>query len=165
MTAAMERRAGAALPPVKVAFEFGNLGHGECEENWKLWKGFRGTRRNPCREGSREWSGRRRAIPGSRGMVWAALKEASRQRRWCCGTSHRSAMAALTPCLGCEPGECGQSRRIWRSQDALVPVPCSGLPSCRGSRGAQDSPPLSSCVLSWLKTRFARKPPARAVLK
>lgn len=51
MTAALKQRAGAALPPVKVVFEFGNLGHGECKENWRLWKGFCATRRNPCREG------------------------------------------------------------------------------------------------------------------
>lgn len=86
----------------------------------------------PAGRESREWSERRRAAPESTGMVLASLKEASRQPR-CSDTSHRSAMAALTPCLGCEPRECGQSKRTWRSQDALVSVPCSGPPWCPGS--------------------------------
>lgn len=95
-------------------------------------------------------------------MVWAALKEASQQRR-CRGASHRSAAAALTPCLG--------SSRVWAEQRDLKKSGCSGpcslmrdlpgsLISLRGgSQDAQDSPSLSSCVLSWLKTWFARKPP------
>lgn len=73
--------------------------------------------------------------------------------------------------LGCR-GTSGVQVRVWdvtgrtrRSRDAPVPVPCSGLLSCCGSRGAQDSPSLSSCVLSWIKTGFAPKPPSQSSAK